>query len=83
MLAIRWVGVMLINALLILPAASARNVARNTRAHAFLSVLFALASGMAGLFSSYAWNTSAGAAIIVFAALIYAVSLALRRIVRG
>ncbi len=83
MLAIRWVGVMLINALLILPAASARNVARNTRAHAVLSVLFALASGMAGLFSSYAWNTSAGAAIIVFAALIYAVSLALRRIVRG
>ena len=83
MLAIRWVGVMLINALLILPAASARNLSRNARQHAVLSVLFALVSGMAGLFSSYAWNTSAGAAIILYAAMIYAVSLLLRRTVRG
>ncbi|MBQ1859762.1 MAG: metal ABC transporter permease [Clostridia bacterium] len=83
MLAIRWVGVMLINALLILPAASARNLSRNARQHAVLSVLFALVSGMAGLFSSYAWNTSAGAAIILYAAMIYAVSLLLRRKVRG
>ncbi len=83
MLAIRWVGVLLINALLILPAASARNVARSSRQHAVMSVLFALVSGMAGLFSSYAWDTSAGAAIIIYAALIYAVTLLLKRRVRG
>ena len=53
------------------------------RSHAALSVLFALISGMAGLFSSYSWNTSAGAAIILYAAAIYAVSLMLRGKVRG
>ena len=83
MLAIRWVGVMLINALLILPAASARNISRNARSHALFSVLFALVSGLAGLFSAYSWNTSAGAAIILYAALIYVISLLLRRTVRG
>ena len=83
MLAIRWVGVMLINALLILPAASARNVAKTSRAHAVFSVLFALVSGIAGLFSSFWWNTSAGAAIILYAAAIYVITLILRRFVRG
>lgn len=83
MLAIRWVGVMLINALLILPAASARNVAGSSRQHAVYSVLFAMTSGMAGLFSSFAWDTSAGAAIILYAALIYALTLLLKRRARG
>lgn len=62
MLAIRWVGVMLINALLILPAAAGRNLARNARRHAAISVLIALVCGIAGLLSAYYWDTSAGAA---------------------
>ncbi|MDO4484833.1 MAG: metal ABC transporter permease [Clostridia bacterium] len=80
MLAIRWVGVMLINALLILPAAAARNIARNTRQHAVYSVLIALVCGIAGLLSAYAWDTSAGAAIVLYAAMAYAVSLAIRAV---
>lgn len=83
MLAIRWVGVMLINALLILPAAAGRNLARNSRQHALFSVLIALACGIAGLLSAYAWDTSAGAAIVLYAAACYAVSLAGRRVTRG
>ena len=83
MLAIRWVGVMLINALLILPAAAGRNLARNSRQHALFSVLIALACGIAGLLSAYAWDTSAGAAIVLYAAACYAVSLAARRFTRG
>ncbi len=83
MLAIRWVGVMLINALLILPAAAGRNLARNSRQHALYSVLIALVCGIAGLLSAYAWDTSAGAAIVLYAAACYAVSLALRRVRRG
>ena len=78
MLAIRWVGMMLINALLILPAAAARNVARNSRQHALFSVLIALACGIAGLLSAYYWDTSAGAAIVLYAAVCYGVSLAVR-----
>ena len=75
MMSIRWVGVMLINALLILPAAAARNVAHSSRQHALFSVLIALACGMAGLFSAYAWDTSAGAAIVLYASAAYCASL--------
>lgn len=76
MLAIRWVGVMLINALLILPAAAARNLAKNSRQHAAYSVAIAMVCGVAGLLCAYAWDTSAGAAIVIFAAAVYAASLA-------
>ena len=80
MLAIRWVGVMLINALLILPAAAARNIARNSRQHAIFSVLIALISGLAGLICSYYIETSAGAAIVLVAAFFYFLSLLVRLI---
>ena len=79
MLAIRWVGVMLINALLILPAAAGRNLARSTRQHALFSVLIALCSGIAGLFLAYAQDTSAGASIVLVAAGFYLLSLLLRK----
>ena len=82
MLAIRWIGVMLINALLILPAASARNIARNSHQHALFSVLIALVSGVAGLFSAYYLDASAGAAIVLYAAVFYALSLLLRTLRR-
>ena len=82
MLAIRWIGVMLINALLILPAASARNIARSTREHALFSVLIALVSGIAGLFSAYYLDASAGAAIVLFTAVFYALTLLVRTLRR-
>ena len=82
MLSIKWVGVMLINALLILPAAAARNVARSSRQHAVISVLIALVCGFAGLVCSYAWDTTVGAAIVLWAAACYFISLGLRRFIR-
>ena len=78
MLSIRWVGVMLINALLILPAAAGRNIARSARQHTVWSVVLALFSGIAGLTLSYYLDTSAGASIVLVSALCYAVSLAVR-----
>ena len=80
MLSIRWVGVMLINALLILPAASGRNLARTSRQHAAWSVGIALLSGIAGLILSYYLDTSAGATIVLVAAVCYAISLLVRGI---
>ena len=82
MLAIKWVGVMLINALLILPAAAGRNLARNSRQHALWSVGIAMISGVAGLISAYAWDTSAGAAIVLYVAGCYALSLAGRNLLK-
>jgi ABC-type Mn2+/Zn2+ transport systems, permease components len=75
MLAIRWVGVMLINALLILPAAAARNVAKTSRGHAGYAVLIGLVSGISGLIAAYYFDFSAGAAIVLIAAFIYILSL--------
>lgn len=83
MLAINIVGAMLVNALLILPAAAGRNLARNSRQHTVISILIALFSGFAGFYSCYYWGTSPGAAIVLYAAVCYFISLGLRRFVRG
>lgn len=79
MLSIRWVGVMLINSLLILPAAASRNVAKNAAGYIRMSVLFSIFSGVAGLVLSYYLNTSAGAAVVMVAAALYFITLPLRR----
>ena len=80
MLAIRFVGVLLINALLILPAASARNLCKSARSHALTSVGFSLLSGVSGLIASYYQNVPTGAAIVLCAAVIYFISLGASRL---
>ena len=77
-LAISWVGLLILNSLLVLPAASARNVAKNLRQYHLFSILFALIAGFCGLVLSYYLGTSAGAAISLVLALIFAVSFCLR-----
>ena len=75
MLAIQWVGVLLINALLIVPAAAGRNLSRTARQHALWSVGIALFSGVGGLCLSYLWDTGVGAAVVLCAAACYFLSL--------
>ena len=82
MLSIRWVGVLLINALLILPAAAARNVSRTSAQHALYSVLIGLVSGVLGLIVAYYADTGVGAAVVLCAAAFYAASLGLKRFVK-
>ena len=79
MVSIRWVGVMLINSLLILPAAASRNVARNAAGYLRLSVLISMVCGVCGLILSYYLDTSAGAAVVLLCALVYFATLPLRR----
>ena len=81
-LSISSVGLLILNSLLVLPAASSRNVARNLKQYHLFSFLFALAAGVAGLTLSYYLGTSAGAAISLVLALIFTVSFAFRK-VRG
>ena len=76
------VGLLILNSLLVLPAAASRNVARNLKQYHLFSILFALIAGLAGLIASYYFGTSAGAAISLVLALIFAVSFAFRK-VRG
>ena len=81
-LAISWVGLLILNSLLVLPAAASRNIARNLRQYHGFSVLFALVAGIGGLIISYYLGTSAGAAISLVLAVFFAVSFCLRK-VRG
>lgn len=71
MLAVQWVGLLLVNALLILPAAAARNVARGLRSYVALSLIFSLFSGVLGLVLSYLNAVAAGPTIVLIAAVIF------------
>lgn len=78
-LTISSVGLLILNSLLVLPGAAARNVAKNLRQYHGFSVLFALLAGLGGLCVSYYSGCSAGAAISLLLALIFAVTFPLRR----
>ena len=82
MLSIRWVGVLLINALLILPAAAARNLSRTAAQNALFAVLISLVAGVSGLVFAYQWDTGVGAAVVLCAAVIYFISLPVGRLIK-
>lgn len=71
MLSIKWVGILLINSLLILPAASARNLSRNSRQYLVGSVGLSLVSAISGLLVSFYADTSAGATIVAVSTVIF------------
>lgn len=81
-LAISWVGLLILNSLLVLPAASARNISRNLKQYQLFSVLFALLSSIAGLSISYYLGASAGASICLVLALTFAVTFCFRKAVK-
>ena len=78
-LAMSWVGLMVINSLLVLPAAAARNMARNLREYHLFSVVLALLSGIAGLVTSYYLGSSTGAVISLYLAVCFAVTFLFRK----
>ena len=71
MLSIKWVGILIINALLILPAASSRNIAQNVREYHLFAVIFSMFSGFLGLIVSYFTNVASGPMIVIFASVIF------------
>ncbi len=77
-LAINWVGLLILNSLLVLPGAAARNIARNLKHYHLFSVLFALVACIGGLVLSYELGASAGAAISLFLVLIFGISFCFR-----
>lgn len=79
-LSISSVGLLILNSLLVLPAASARNVAKNLRQYHLFSVLFALFAGIGGMTVSYYMGASAGAAISLFLAVIFAITFGFRKV---
>ena len=79
-LAISWVGLLILNSLLVLPGAAARNISRNLRQYHVVSVTLALISGLVGLCLSYYLGTSTGAAISLILVLCFAISFCFRKV---
>ena len=69
------VGVLLITAMLIIPAATARRFASGPEQMAVLSALIGTAAVVAGLFGSLEWDTPTGPSIVVAALILFLVSL--------
>ena len=74
-----WVGLMVINALIVLPAAAARNIAKNMTQYHLFSLLGAVVAGIAGLMTSYYIDSSAGAAITLYLAIWFMITFLFRK----
>lgn len=75
-LSIRVVGLLLVTAMLVVPAAAARNIARSAAGLLGWSALIGLVSGVGGLISSFYIKTAAGAMIVLFATIAFILSFA-------
>lgn len=82
MISIRWIGILLINSLLILPAASSRNIAKNMRSYHGFAILFSMLSGILGLIISYYYNIPTGPMIVIISGIIYFFTFALKGMVK-
>ena len=82
MISIRWVGILLINSLIILPAASSRNISMNIRTYHLFSILIALFSGITGLIISYYTNIPTGPMIVIISGIIYFITFGIKKLGR-
>nr|WP_320027361.1 metal ABC transporter permease [uncultured Acetobacterium sp.] len=74
-ISIQWVGLLIINSLLVLPAAGARNITKNVRQYTLVATIIAVFSGVSGLIASYYLNTATGATIVLVAGIIFFLTL--------
>ena len=75
---LRWVGILIVNSMLIVPAAGARNIAKNARQYVVYAVGIALLSGVVGLIVSFYTNTATGATIVLAAMVCFIVTLGVK-----
>lgn len=73
-ISIQWVGILVISSMMILPAASARNISNNIRQYHIYSILIAVISGILGLFLSYHFGCATGATIVLISSLFFAIT---------
>lgn len=79
MVTIRWIGILLINSLIILPAASSRNISSNVRQYTLNAIILSLISGVFGIVISFGAGFATGPTIVVVSAVLYFITLALRK----
>lgn len=83
MLSIRWIGILLINSLLILPAASSRNIAKNVRQYHGYAIIFSIVTGLLGIVISYYANIPTGPAIVILSGIVYLITFAIKGKIKG
>jgi len=76
------IGALLVEALVVVPAAAARNVARGTRSYLIWSVAVAFLAGVGGLGVSTRFLVPTGGAVVLAVTAIFFVTLAARSILR-
>lgn len=79
-LSISRIGLLVLNSLMVLPAAASRNISKNLKQYHLYSVLFAILSGIIGLTASYYLGTSAGATISLVLAVIFLFTFLFRKV---
>ncbi|WP_088227899.1 metal ABC transporter permease [Desulfosporosinus sp. FKB] len=73
------VGIILVTALLIIPAASAQQWTHSLKTLLLFAIIFGLTSAVIGLYISYYFNVASGASIALTAAVVFLVSLIFSR----
>ena len=79
MVSIRSIGILMVNAMLILPAASARNITKSARSYHWTATVLGVFSAIAGLYLSYSKDTSAGATMVLTASVIFLITYLIGR----
>lgn len=77
------IGALLVEAMVVVPAAAARNLARNTRSYLGSSIAIALVAGVAGLFVSSRLQVPSGGAVVLTLSVLFFFTLALSSVVRS
>ena len=80
---VKIVGAVLVEALLLIPAAAARNLNRSVRGFVISSIVFSTASCLIGVYAPMRWDlpVPSGGAIILTAAMIFLVTMLIRMVV--
>jgi zinc transport system permease protein len=78
-MSIRLLGIILVTSLVVIPPATARNLARNLRQESILSLAAGLLGGVGGLILSFQFNLPGGPTIVVTSSALFVISLVGRR----
>lgn len=81
--ATRLVGIVLVSAFLVIPAATGQALARTLRGMLALSVASAVASVLGGLWVSWTWDLPSGASIVMLSAALFFLAVAAGRVRRA
>ena len=79
-LGIKFVGALLMGALVIIPAASAKNISKSFNGFMVWSVIFGIISAILGTYASYALKVSPGPIFIISATIIFIISFLFKKL---